>query len=224
MAIKLGQVERPTVGIEDLATPGGRCPACGEPLFPWMEVDTEIDGVKLAHVIDRCENCHLATERGDAGEAIADLIEGIEADVARDGAAEVILPNGASWQASVGAENWAGLHLSEKSSLLNPKALKLLLEHEGLKVDRLSFPAAAGMAQLMQTLLNLITFNRDFARRALRGELKPWTSRHGGLGFGIDGLATVLIAFPVAVLSVLIEGAAVLFRHGGLMRARISRR
>jgi hypothetical protein len=222
--MKLGQIERPAVGIEDLATPGGRCPACGEPLFAWIEVDGDSGGARLSHVVDRCENCGLATERGDAGEGLPDLIERIAADVRRDGSAEVSLPNSRSWQASLGTENWAGLQLPQVPEILNPRALELLLEHEDLKIDRLSFAAAPGMAQLMQTLFNLITFNRDFARRALSGGVTPVSSRHRGLGYGIDALATVLTAVPVAAISVLVEGAAVLFRQGGVMRARITRR
>jgi hypothetical protein len=222
--MKLGQIERPTVGIEDLATPGGRCPACGEPLFPWIEVEGDAGGARLSHVVDRCENCGLATERGDAGEGLSGLIEQITADVHRDGATEISLPNSRSWQANLGAENWAGLHLPEVPEVLNPRAMELLLEHEGLKIERLSFAPAPGMAQLMQTLFNLITFNRDFARRALRGEVTPTNGRHRGIGYGIDALATVLTAIPIAAISVLVEGAAVLFRHGGVMRLEITRR
>lgn len=226
---KLGQIHRPAVDIEDLATPGGRCPACGEPLFPWIEVDGDIGGpgqaqVRVAHVIDRCENCGLATERGDGGESLGDEIEQIADAVRRDGAAEVSLPNGSSWQAMLGAEHWAGLHLPEQPSVVNPKALDLLLEHEGLRAEQVSFPAATGMAQLMQTLLNLITFNRDFARRALRRELTPASSRHGVVGYGIDTLATVMTAVPVAAISVVVEAVAVLAKRGGILRARITRR
>jgi hypothetical protein len=222
--MKLGQIERPTVGIEDLATPGGRCPACGEPLFPWIEVDGDSGGARLSHVVDRCENCGLATERGDAGEGLSDLSEKITHDVQRDGSVEISLPNNRSWQASLGSENWAGLHLPEAPAVLNPRALELVLEHEGLEIDGLAFAAAPGMAQLMQTLLNLITFNRDFARRALRGEVTPMTARHRGIGYGIDALATVLTAIPIAAISVVVEGVAVLARHGGVMRAKITRR
>jgi hypothetical protein len=227
--MKLGQIERPTVGLEDVATPGGRCPACGEPLFPWIEVDGDAGGARLAqtvvaHVVDRCENCGLATERGDGGDGLGELVEGIVKDVRSDGSAEITIPNGASWQAGLGLENWAGLHLPEVPAVLNPKALDLLLEHEGLKVEERSFPAAAGMGQLMQTLLNLITFNRDFARRALRREITPATARHRGIGYGIDALASVMTAVPVAAISVVVEAVAVLTGHGGILRARITRR
>ncbi len=148
--VRLGQApDRPAVEIDDLATPGGRCPACGEPLFPWIEVDGDAGAARLRHIVDRCENCRLAIERGDAGEGLSDLIEGLAERAKRDGSAHLSVPNGASWQASLGAENWAGLQLPQVPELLTPKALALLLEHENLETTATAFPAAAGMAQLM---------------------------------------------------------------------------
>ena len=50
------------VSLEEGAAPGAtRCPACGEPLFVWLE--TEGYGPREDQVIDRCENCGLVAAR-----------------------------------------------------------------------------------------------------------------------------------------------------------------
>jgi hypothetical protein len=221
--VRLGQIQRPAVEVGDVATPGGRCPACGQPLFAWLEVDGDVGAARVRHVLDRCENCKLVIERGDAGEGVADLIEGLVEAVAKHGEATVALPNGVSWQAGIGSENWSGLRFPSQPSVLNPKALALLLEHEGLEAGRVSYPAAPAMATLMQTLINLITLNRDFARRVLGGELKSAEARHGRGGYAFDVFATAITAIPVAALSVLIEGAALLARRGGVFKTTVRR-
>jgi hypothetical protein len=54
--------------------------------------------------------------------------------------------------------------------------------------------------------------------------MRPSTSRHGAAGYGIDVLATVMTAVPVAAISVVVEAVAVLAKRGGILRARITRR
>jgi hypothetical protein len=212
--------DRPTVSVSDTATPGGRCPACGEPLFPWLEAPDSDPAQRRRHVLDRCENCRLGLEREDGGEALADLIEG----VAERGGGTVEVPNGASIQAGIGAENWSAMQMPEHPYLLTPRALELLLEHERLEIARLSYPARPAMAAMMQTLLNLITFNRNFAGSALRGSLRPGQARPGRIGFVVDAAITTLAAIPVAIIAVLLEGGAGLARRGGVLRATVRRR
>lgn len=221
--VRLGRIQRPAVDVGDIATPGGRCPACGEPLFAWLEVGGDVGGAPVSHVLDRCENCKLVTERGDGGEGVAELIEELVREVRERGEATLELPNGVSWQAGIGSEAWTGLRFPERPSVLNPRALRLLLEHEGLEAERISYSAAPAMAMAMLTLLNLITVNRDFARRALSGELRPAEARHGHRGYAFDAFASAVTAIPVAGLSVLIEAAALLARRGGVFRTTIRR-
>jgi hypothetical protein len=72
------------------------------------------------------------------------------------------------------------------------------------------------MASMWQTLLNLLTFHRDFASEAASGRLRPGTGR--GLGaFVVDVLITVLAAVPTAIVAVLLEGVAVIARRGGVI-------
>ena len=216
--------DRPTVDISDTATPGGRCPACGQPLFPWIEGPDASPGSRSDHVVDRCENCHLGLEREDAGEALADLIEGIAEEVRDVGRATLHVANGASLQAGIGVENWSALHLPAEPYVLTPKALELLLEHEDLEIARRSYPLRPATAAMMQTLLNLITFNRNFASEALHGTLRPAQARPGRSGFFLDTAITALAAVPVAIISVVLEGGASLARRGGVLRATVGRR
>ncbi|MGZ5333537.1 MAG: hypothetical protein ACXWD7_06515 [Solirubrobacterales bacterium] len=223
--VRLREPDRPAVDVSDTATPGGRCPACGEPLFAWLDpLDMDPRVRELRHVLDRCENCGLALEREDGGEGAAAMIERLERQVAERGEASFEGPNAASFQAGLGTESWSELRLPAEPAVMTPRALELLLGHEHLEVAELGFPARRGMAAMFQTILNLLTFNRNFAPAALRGELRPRDSRAGPVGFGIDALVTVFTAIPVAAIAVAMEGVAILARRGGVIRATVRRR
>ncbi len=215
---------RPVVDVSDAATPGGRCPACGEPLFPWVEAADADPASRVRHALDRCENCGLVLAREDGGEGIAALIERAEREVRERGASTIEAPNAASLGAAIAGEDWSGIEVPARPALLTPRALELLLGHESLEISSLRYPAAAGMAATWQTILNLISFNRDFARSALSRRLRPRDSRAGRPGFAIDVLVTVFAAIPTAALAVLLEGAAILVRRGTILRAEISPR
>ena len=217
----LSQSDRPAVDVRDTATPGGRCPACGEPLFAWLDPPGSAPAHGARYVIDHCENCGLALERGDGGEAAADIVEAVVRDAREHGEAHFQGPNAVSFQAGLGTESWSALRLPEEPALLTPRALELLAGHEGLEVSSLGYVAGAGMAGMFGTVLNLLTFNRDFARSALSGRLKPRDSRAGPVGFAIDALVTVFTAIPVAFIAVLFEGVAILARRGGVIRATL---
>jgi hypothetical protein len=78
------------------------------------------------------------------------------------------------------------------------------------------------MASMWQTLLNLLTFHRDFAAEAVSGRLRPGTGR-GLAAFWIDAGVTVLAAIPTAIIAVVLESAAVLTRHGGVIEVEADR-
>jgi hypothetical protein len=216
--------ERPEVSASYAATPGGRCPACGEPLFAWLDPPDTDPRSRARHMLDRCESCGLALERERGGEAVAEMIERVTREVDRRGEAILEASNAASLQAGVGTESWSGLRLPDQPALLTPRALELLLAHEGLELAELGYPVRAGMAGMFGTILNLLTFNRDFARSALTGAMGPRESRAGLAGFAIDALVTVFTAIPVAAIAVLMEGGAILAHRGGVLRATIRRR
>jgi hypothetical protein len=72
------------------------------------------------------------------------------------------------------------------------------------------------MASMWQTLLNLLTFHRDFASEAASGRLRPGTGR-GRAAFWTDAVVTVLAAIPTAIIAVLLESGAVLASRGGVI-------
>ncbi len=235
MAIGLGTRRRRAVSLDQgAATDATRCPACGEPLFVWVEVDMKRvapvgapshNGPREDQVIDRCENCGLVAVRDAVPSpdlATDALLLGREE---RGSRIAIRVDNAASLQAWLGAENWAALR--DKPSAAagiepTPRAAGLLLARRGLEVRRVRHLARAGMASMWQTLLNLLTFHRDFASEAVSGRLRPGTGR-GRMAFWIDALVTVLAAIPTAIIAVLLEGGAVIARHGGVIEVEADR-
>ena len=203
------------VPLEEGAEPDTpRCPACGEPLFVWIE--TSGYGRHEDQVIDRCENCGLVVVRGavPSPEAAADALLA-EAEE-RDGGVTFRASNAASLQAWLGAENWAALRPGGHGTEPTPRAASLLLARRGLEIRRVRHLAGPGMASMWQTLLNLLTFHRDFASEAASGRLRPGTGRSRG-AFWTDAVVTVLAAIPTAIIAVLLESGAVLARRGGVI-------
>jgi hypothetical protein len=218
--IGLGTRRRRAVSLGQGADPSAApCPACGEPLFVWLEISTK--RVREDQLIDRCENCGLAVARDSVpspDEAADALLEGGER---RGERIAVRADNAASLQAWLGAENWAALRdINEIKP--TPRAASLLLARRGLEVRRVRHLAGPGMASMWQTLLNLLTFHRDFASRAASRRLGPSTGR-GLAAFWIDAVVTVLAAVPTAILAVLLEGGAVLARRGGVIELEAER-
>ena len=103
-----------------------------------------------------------------------------------------------------------------------PRAARLLLARRGLEARRVRHLARAGMASMWQTLLNLLTFHRDFASEVVSGRLRPGTGR-GLAAFATDAVITVLAAIPTAVIAVLLEGGAVMARRGGVIEVEAER-
>ena len=215
MALGVRRREPPAVSLEQGAAPNApRCPACGEPLFVWLE--TEGWGPREDQIVDRCESCGLAVTRDavpSPQEAIAELL-----GPARPDAARVVFraPNASSLQAWLGAENWAALQPGDNTVKPTPRSIHLLLRKAGFEPERVRQLTAAGMASMWQTLLNLLTFHRDFVAEALSGRLRPATGRGRG-AFAVDALVTVLAAIPTAMLAALFEGGALVARRGGVL-------
>src|SRR4051794_6696894 len=232
MPIGLDARKRRAVSLEEGAGPDDpRCPACGEPLFVWIE--TYGYGSREDQGIDRCENCGLRVTRGAilSPEAAAEtLIEGGEQ---RDGRVTFRAANAASLQTWLGAENWAALRVPSKRVAPDgapsgngleptPRAASLLLARRGLRIRRIRHLTGPGMASMWQTLLNLLTFHRDFASEAASGRLRPGTGRGRG-AFWIDAAVTVLAAIPTAIIAVVLETGAVIARRGGAIEVRADR-
>ena len=223
MAREIGLPTRkgPRVTLEEGASPGGaRCPACGEPLFVWLE--TEGYGSREDQVIDRCENCGLVAAR-DAVPSPDHAIDALLLGREENGSGVAIrADNAASLQAWLGAENWAALRPGGRGIHPTPRAAGLLLARRGLEVRRVRHLIRPGMASMWQTLLNLLTFHRDFASEAASGRLRPGNGR-GLAAFSIDAVVTVLAAIPTAIIAVVLETGAVLARRGGAIEVQADR-
>jgi hypothetical protein len=210
----LSRKRPPAVSLEAGATVDApRCPACGQPLFVWLE--TLGYGAREDQIIDRCENCGLAVARDMVPSPELAIDELLRDSEESDQGVTVRAANFASLQAWLGAENWAALRPGDSTIKPTARAAGLLLGRRGMLVTRVRYPAAAGMASMWQTLLNLLTFHRDFAVEALSGRLRPGSGRGVG-AFALDSVITVLAAIPTAILAVLLEGGAVLARRGGV--------
>jgi hypothetical protein len=215
MPIGLSTRRGRTVSLDQGAGPETpRCPACGEPLFVWIE--TSGYGAREDQVIDRCENCGLVLVRGviPTPDAAAERL--LSDGEWRDGGVSFRAANAASLQAWLGAENWAALRPGGHGLEPTPRAARLLMARRGLEVRRIRHLARPGMAAMWQTLLNLLTFHRDFASEAVSGRLRPGTGR-GRAAFWTDAVVTVLAAIPTAFIAVLLEGGAVVARRGGVI-------
>ncbi len=216
MAFGRARAPRREVTLAEGAAPGAnRCPACGEPLFVWVEASGW--GPREEQIVDRCENCGLAVVRGGNGSpelAVETLLGGAATNGAAGSERVLRASNAASLQAWLGAENWSALQPGGAALKPSPGALELLLGERSLRVTRVRHLARPGMAGMWQTLLNLLTFHRDFAGETLAGRLRPGRGRRRW-AYGIDLMVTVLAAIPTAILAVLLEGAAVLTRRGG---------
>jgi hypothetical protein len=194
----------------------GTCPVCGQSLYPWVT----LPGGESApeQVLDRCESCGAAVERGVGVDLQAEL-EAISS-AAPDGSRVVEAPNRASLQAGIGGEGWAAIDIGRGRVLHTPRSLELLAERTGHRIESSGF-AIMGRNQvwMWQTLLNGLTLHPNFAREARAGRLRPSSGR-GRAAFAVDLVATVLAAPLVALVSVPLELIAVTLRRGGLIRAR----
>ena len=192
----------------------GGCPACGAPLYGWIQLPAHGGAAGTDTVLlERCETCGLgiAAELDKAG-AIAALL-----DAARElpgGEVELRLPNRASVQAALGGDRWAALE-PQRRLYATPQSARALSAAAGLRVEELRWPRrGSGQAWMWQTILNGFTFERNFARRAHAGDLRPW-GLGGRLRFAVDSLVTVLAALPVALVSAPLELFAALTSRGG---------
>ena len=211
-------------------TEPGPCPLCRQPLYGWIalpaagsdaSIGLPLDDAAHERVIDRCENCGVALER----DREIDLVAEWEA-VCRPGepgVREISIPNRISLQAWIGEVGWAAIDRYPGRLLHTPASLELLALDNGHRVERTRTPVS-GRAQvwMWQTMLNGLTFHRNFAREVRAGRLRPGSGR-GRLRFGMDVVVTVLGAPLVLLLSAPLELGAALARRGGELAATARR-
>ncbi len=192
----------PVVPLEAGAGPDNPpCPACGEPLFGWID-----SRQGLAGPVARCESCGLGVVGGEAGltEALAVLDRLRRGDTIR-------IADRAGFAAWIGGTGWAGLD-PESRYLFTPEAVRRLVANRDQVVTRVRWSPGAGIATMWQTILNGVTFGRNTALAALgRGNAapasRPWQRR-------IDKAITLLAAIPALIAAIPLELIAATVRRG----------
>jgi hypothetical protein len=199
----------PVVPLEAGAGPDNPpCPACGEPLFGWID---ERPG--LAGPVRRCESCGLGVVGGpgSAEEALRELDRLGEAGQA------ATIANRGGFSAWIGGAGWAGLERGARY-LFTVEAVRRLVAHRDQVVKSARWSPAAGVAAMWQTILNGFTFGRNGALGALGRSAavpaeQPWQRR-------LDGLISVVVAIPALLVAVPLELIAAVSRRGGATSLR----
>jgi hypothetical protein len=198
----------PVVPLEAGAGPENPpCPACGEPLFGWLAAQPG-----LAGPVRRCESCGLGVVGADASaaEALTEL------DRLGSGAGTP-LPNRSSFACSLGSAGWAGLGPGARY-LFTTEAVRRLVANRDQVVKSSRWVPGASLAATWQTLLNSVTLGHNVALGALgKADSVPaekrWQRR-------IDGLTSVVLAIPAALIAVPIELVGGLVGRGSVIALR----
>jgi hypothetical protein len=189
------------------------CPACGQPLSGWLELDTPAGPALL----ERCENCRLGLAAGlTADDASHELLA--EARRRPDGRLELEVANRDSIAARLGGQHWAAL---EPGRGLYPtaEALRLLAEKSGLEIVQLRSPRRRrALVWMWQTIVNAFTFNENFALRVRDGTLHP-RGLAERLKYGMDALVTGLATPLVVLVAIPMELIADMAGSGGVLVA-----
>jgi hypothetical protein len=193
----------PVVPLEAGAGPDNPpCPACGEPLFGWIDARPG-----LAGPVSRCESCGLGAigGPGDTAEALREL-DRIAADGLR-------IRGRDSFSAWIGGAGWAGLAPGVRY-LFTVEAVRRLVANRDQVVKSARWSPGAGFATMWQTLLNSATFGRNVAvGPAVRAE-KPWQRR-------IDWLTTIVLAIPALVIAIPFELLGAILRRGSATKLEL---
>jgi hypothetical protein len=193
----------PVVPLEAGAGPDNPpCPACGEPLFGWIERRPG-----LAGPVSRCESCGLGVvgEPGGAADALRELD--------RLGGRQVVkIANRAGFSAWIGGAGWAGLERDVRY-LFTVESVRRLVARRDQVVKSAHWSSSRGIALMWQTILNGFTFGRNVApgalgRRPAVPAEKPWQRR-------LDVLISVVVAIPALLAAVPLELIAAALKRGG---------
>lgn len=200
------EVDLPKVPLEaGLGPENPPCPACGEPLFPWLELP---GGRGLAR---RCEECGLGIlgEIGDSGMALTDF------DLGRGEDGLTSFDNRASLQASLTGGGWAGLE-TDRAYRFTPKAIEMLVAGRDQRVvaRRLSF--GRGLLGMWQSAINTFTFGHNVALGTLGDS--PAVRADRAWKRALDWFITIVLALPVMVVALPLEGLGSLVGRAGTYR------
>ncbi len=202
MSAKRANRPTPVVPLEAGAGPDNPpCPACGEPLFGWIDQRPGLDGP-----VRRCESCGLGVvgAPGNPEEALREL------DQASDDALTLTIADRASFSAWIGGAGWAGLERGSRY-LFTTESVRRLVAHRDQVVKSARWSPGAGIATMWQTILNGFTFGRNVAQGALgRSKAvpaeKPWQRN-------LDAFVSVAVAIPALLVAVPMELTAAALRR-----------
>lgn len=209
MSSERARPRTPVVPLEAGAGPENPpCPACGEPLFGWID-----QRPGLAGPVRRCESCGLGVvdTAGGAEEALREL------DRLGDAGQGARIANRASFSAWIGGAGWAGLERGARY-LFTVEAVRRLVAHRDQVVRRARWSPGAGIAAMWQTILNGFTFGRNVALGALGRSAsvpaeQPWQRQ-------LDALISVVVAIPALLVAIPLELIAATFRRGSTTSLR----
>jgi hypothetical protein len=193
----------PVVPLEAGAGPDNPpCPACGEPLFGWIDARPG-----LAGPVSRCESCGLGVVGGGASE------EEALRELDRLGTGQAVrIANRGGFSSWIGGAGWAGLEAGSRY-LFTVEAVRRLVARRDQVVRSARWSPGAGIAAMWQTILNGFTFGRNGALGALGRSAavpaeKPWQRR-------LDALIDVVVAIPALLAAIPLELIAASLRRGG---------
>jgi hypothetical protein len=202
-AINDGTPHQKVVPLEAGAGPENPpCPACGEPLFGWIERRPGLTGS-----VSRCESCGLGVigPTGDGEEALREL------DRCGDGRGAAIVSR-CGFAAWVGGAGWAGLETGAHY-LFTPESVRRLVANRDQVVASVRWSPGRGIATMWQTILNSATFGHNLVVGRSVKARKPWQRR-------IDWIVVIALAIPAAGLAAPLELAGALFRRGSALSLR----
>jgi hypothetical protein len=204
-----GRQRVPVVPLEAGAGPENPpCPACGEPLFGWIDERPGLGGP-----VSRCESCGLGVvgEPGGVAEALAALDRS-------GGGGAVRIANRAGFSSWIGGAGWAGLEPGARY-LFTLESVRRLVANRDQVVAGARWSPGAGIAAMWQTILNGFTFGRNIALAALgRAEAvpaaRPWQRR-------LDALISVVVAIPALFAAIPLELLAATLGRGSVTALRV---
>jgi hypothetical protein len=194
----------PVVPLEAGAGPDNPpCPACGEPLFGWIDSRPGIAGP-----VSRCESCGLGVVGGPGSteEALCELD--------RLGAGDAVtIVNRAGFSAWIGGAGWAGLERGSRY-LFTIETVRRLVAGRDQIVKSIRWSPGMGIATMWQTLVNSATFGRNVVVGASTTAAKPWQRR-------VDWAVVAVLALPAFAVALPLELAGAATRRGSAVSLRL---
>jgi hypothetical protein len=195
----------PVVPLEAGAGPENPpCPACGEPLFGWIDARPG-----LAGPVSRCESCGLGAIGGpaDAAAALSELDR-------LEKSGRIRIANRAGFSAWLGGAGWAGLEPGSRY-LFTVEAVRRLVAQRDQVVKRVHWSPGAGVRAMWQTLLNSATFGHNVVTGSAALAAKEWQRR-------IDWLTVAILAIPAFLVALPLELCGAALRHGSVVSLELA--